>query len=96
MGGAIEVRGNLHDGNPENGANDVAEWNIYCDPHAAAQFFAYDIPQLLVPLDATNHVPIDRQFVEEFNRRDLTGLGRVIADVLVTASPLIDTGMFFA
>ena len=58
--------------------------------------FETDIPKLLVPLDATNDVPIDRTFVENFRTRDLTPLGKVIGDVLIAALPLIDTNMFFA
>jgi inosine-uridine nucleoside N-ribohydrolase len=96
MGGAIDVRGNLRDGNPGDGANDSAEWNIYCDPDAAAAVFDADISKLVVPLDATNDVPIDRSFVENFRSRDLTPLGTVIGDVLIAALPLIDTNMFFA
>jgi purine nucleosidase len=95
MGGAVQVRGNLMDGYPE-GANEMAEWNIYCDADAAAEVFDSDISTLLVPLDATNHVPIDHAFVEQFTRQDLTPVGQVIADVLITACPLIDTGLYFA
>lgn len=58
MGGAVEVAGNLAGGNPEKAANDVAEWNIHADPHAADAVFRMDFSQVLVPLDATNDVPI--------------------------------------
>lgn len=96
MGGALEVRGNLSDGNPEKAANQVAEWNIYCDPHAADVVLKSRIPKLLVPLDATKHVPITRAFVEDFQRRDLTPLGRTAAQVLETVLPHVDANAYFA
>ena len=96
MGGAVDVPGNLIEGNPEKAANNVAEWNIYCDPHAAEIVLKSRIPSLLVPLDATRHVPITRNFVEDFRRRDLTPLGRVVAQMLEAAMPYIDANAYFA
>jgi len=96
MGGAIDVPGNLRDGNSGPGLNETAEWNIYCDPDAAAEVFDCDVPQLLVPLDATNQVPIDTPFVAQFQSLDLTPIGQVIADLLRTFSPVIATGRFYA
>lgn len=96
MGGAVEAPGNLAGGNPEKAANDVAEWNIYVDPHAADQVFKTGIDTILVSLDATNQVPINRNFVEEFAGHQLTVLGRVVADVLNAALPLIETDTYFA
>lgn len=55
MGGAIYVPGNI--ASDWTGiTNEVAEWNIWVDPVAAAEVFSYSIPIRLVPLDATNHV----------------------------------------
>jgi len=96
MGGAVSVRGNLSGGNPEKPANDLAEWNIYGDPQAADVVFKSGIQTLLVPLDATVHVPISRNFVEDFRRHNLTPLGRVVLQVLEAALPLIDTHTYFA
>jgi pyrimidine-specific ribonucleoside hydrolase len=96
MGGAVEVPGNLRDGNDGSGENDTAEWNVYCDPDAAAEVFAADVLNLLVPLDATNQVPVSRAFVENFKDRPLTPIGQVIADVFTAALPFIDTGRFYA
>ena len=94
MGGAVQVAGNLMDNH--TGANEVAEWNIYCDPDAATAVFQSKFPKLLVPLDATNKVPIDRSFVERFSQLRLSALGRIVSEVLVAALPLIDTGLYFA
>ena len=96
MGGAVSVPGNLSGGNPEKAANDVAEWNIYGDPQAADVVFKSGIKTLLVPLDATMHVPITRNFVEDFRHHNLTPLGRVVLQVLDAALPLINTHTYFA
>ena len=95
MGGAVEVPGNLMDGY-DQGANDVAEWNIYCDPDAAGRVFGTSIPTTLIPLDATNDVPFDRTYVEKFRASRLTPLGQIVADILALALPLIETGLFYA
>lgn len=52
MGGAIDVPGNAIK-NPD------AEWNIWVDPVAADEVFRSGIPITLVPLDATNQVPLN-------------------------------------
>ncbi len=51
MGGAVDVPGN-------NFNNPDSEWNIWVDPTAAAEVFASGVPLTLVPLDATNQVPV--------------------------------------
>jgi inosine-uridine nucleoside N-ribohydrolase len=96
MGGAVEVPGNLAEGNPEKAANGVAEWNIYADPHAANTVFKSGIEMLIVPLDATRFVPVTRNFVENFSRRDLTPLGRVVAQVFQLTLPFIDMNAYYA
>jgi pyrimidine-specific ribonucleoside hydrolase len=61
MGGALKVEGNV--GNSGVGIqNEYAEWNIYIDPTAANIVFNSGIPIILVPLDATQHVPVTRNF----------------------------------
>jgi pyrimidine-specific ribonucleoside hydrolase len=59
MGGAIHIPGNIKSDWPEID-NEVAEWNIWVDPAAAAVVFASGLPIHLVPLDATNQVPWSR------------------------------------
>jgi len=63
MGGAITVRGNV---GPTLGVdNPYAEWNIYADPHSAKVVFDSAIPITLVPLDATQYVPITMDFYKQ-------------------------------
>ena len=63
MGGAVHVKGNIKSLEPKSD-NTVAEWNIYADPKAAATVFASGIPITLVPLDATNQVPMTKEFYD--------------------------------
>ncbi len=55
MGGAIRVPGNIKSDSPEID-NQVAEWNLWVDPVAAAEVIASGLPVHLVPLDATDRV----------------------------------------
>ena len=56
MAGAIDAPGNIafEEVMPEHGV----EWNVGVDPDAVAAVFETDIPVTLVPLDATNAVPV--------------------------------------
>lgn len=55
-GGAIQVPGNI---------TPAAEFNIYCDPHAAKIVFASKAAKTLVPLDVTNRVNFSLSFLNE-------------------------------
>ena len=60
MGGAVRVRGNVQQANHDGSA----EWNIFNQPEAAAFVIQSGIPITLVPLDATNKVPLTRAFLD--------------------------------
>ncbi|MGL5874548.1 MAG: nucleoside hydrolase [Xenococcaceae cyanobacterium] len=98
MGGALNVGGNVekvfaleHDG--------TAEWNVFWDPIAAARIWQTEIPITLCPLDLTNTVPVDANFIRQLTKQrrypisDLAGLCYSLAipqnyyfwDVLATA-----------
>jgi inosine-uridine nucleoside N-ribohydrolase len=64
MGGAIDVTGNVATDPAGRGTPGPAEWNVYADPAAADIVFRSGIPITLVPLDATNAVPVDQAFVD--------------------------------
>ena len=94
MGGAIRVPGNLGDGGAFQTSNKTAEWNIFVDPWAARIVFRSHIPILLVPLDATNKVPIDLAFLREFQAHAHSSLGRVAAQVLEADREVIEGRVF--
>ena len=72
MAGAVDVPGNVRvQGFTEGNPNDKAEWNLYIDPVAAKIVFSAGLPIRLVPLDATNKVPLTRSFVDRFRRETL-------------------------
>ncbi len=70
MGGAVNVPGNV--GIESDIPNYEAEWNFYIDPHAVNTILTSDIPILLIPLDATNKVPITEEFKENLGQVKLT------------------------
>ena len=64
MGGAVDVTGNVATDPAGTGTPGLAEWNVYADPAAADIVFRSGIPIALVPLDATNAVPVDQAFID--------------------------------
>ncbi len=82
MGGAVDVGGNVMYANPD------AEFNIWADPHAAAILFDTDVPITLIPLDATNAVPVTPYLYEAVAaHRNVSPVSQFVADYL-DASPL--------
>jgi len=61
MGGALDVPGNIP-GLDRRSNNISAEWNFYCDPQAVQIVLSSGVPVYVVPLDATNQVPISARF----------------------------------
>ncbi|XP_024931679.3 nucleoside hydrolase 3 [Ziziphus jujuba] len=53
-------------------SNPYAEFNIFADPFAAYQVFHSGIPVTLVPLDATNTIPINKNFFDTFEKTQNT------------------------
>lgn len=53
-------------------SNPYAEFNIFGDPFAAYQVFHSGIPITLVPLDATNTIPINENFFDTFEQSQNT------------------------
>jgi len=81
MGGAVDVPGNV--GVSHAGIdNSVADWNIYVDPRAAAIVLQSGAPITLVPLDASNHVPVTTDFIERLKDDRNTPEARFVYDVL--------------
>eukprot|EP00291_Cryptomonas_curvata_P015218 CAMPEP_0172152244 /NCGR_PEP_ID=MMETSP1050-20130122/725_1 /TAXON_ID=233186 /ORGANISM="Cryptomonas curvata, Strain CCAP979/52" /LENGTH=138 /DNA_ID=CAMNT_0012820535 /DNA_START=287 /DNA_END=701 /DNA_ORIENTATION=- len=60
MGGAVDVPGNVFNQPNHDGS---AEWNVYWDAPAFHRALNSPLRIVLFPLDATNTVPIARDFV---------------------------------
>jgi pyrimidine-specific ribonucleoside hydrolase len=96
MGGAVRVPGNLGDGGAFKTENKTAEWNIYLDPLAASIVFSSKASIRLIPLDATQQVPIRTDFLKTLQDDAKTPLEQFAAQVLATDSTLIRQGYFYA
>ena len=79
MGGALEVPGNVHAYCPQL-PNKTAEWNFYIDPTSTAEVIESGTPVTLVPLDATNAVPVTPDFVNRLKDRQTTSSGDGLRD----------------
>jgi hypothetical protein len=86
MAGAIDVPGNIAVGDvtPEHGV----EWNVGVDPDAFAAVLETDVHVTLVPLDATNHVPVPPDFATILEA-DHGGAGADIAFEMFARSPAL-------
>ncbi|MGH2474604.1 MAG: nucleoside hydrolase [Candidatus Limnocylindrales bacterium] len=63
MAGAIDVQGNVIVDDVT--AADGLEWNMAADPSAAVALFETTTPISIVPLDATNDVPVDQDLLTQ-------------------------------
>lgn len=62
--------------------NPWAEYNIFSDPFAAYQVFHSGIPITLVPLDATNTVPVSKEFLSVLEKNQHTYEAQWVYQVL--------------
>ena len=93
MGGAVNTEGNV--GTSGVGIqNQYAEWNIYIDPTAANIVFHSGIPIILVPLDATQHVPVTRNFYKALEKNQVTPSANLVYEMLTANLGLVDSGGF--
>lgn len=93
MGGAVEVAGNV--GSSSDIENEVAEWNIYVDPPAAADVFNSGAPITLVPLDATNYAPVTMEFYRRLERDRTTSVAEFVYRVLAAQEDYIRFGSYY-
>ncbi len=84
MAGAIDVPGNviLEDVAPEDGL----EWNVAADPSAFHAVFGSAVPLTLVPLDATDDVPMTSELIDEL-ATDTTAAGANLVHELFVRVP---------
>jgi pyrimidine-specific ribonucleoside hydrolase len=91
MGGAVDVPGNAtSDGSPA-----PAEWNFAADPAAAAAVLAAGIPITLVPIDATNDVPVTRSFVDRLHEDVSAGPANLVDELLARNSFMVGLDSFW-
>lgn len=86
MGGAVDVLGNVM------GAN--AEWNLWIDVPAAAAVIGSGVPVTLVPLDATNFVPVPGWYQQALgDARQSDSI--IYLDRMVELFPAVTSGFYF-
>ena len=94
MAGAIDVTGNVASDGGDAAATG-AEWNLWIDPVATRAVFASGIQITLVPLDATNDLPVTKHFYAALES-DHAAAGADIAYELLTRNPgFIGQGNYF-
>ena len=94
MGGAIDVPGNIKDVKFFS-KNKWAEWNIYCDSHAANIVFGSGIPILLVPLDATNEISVNKEFVQTLVSKNNRSASVLAGKILQRLASRAEKGKYF-
>lgn len=86
MGGAVDAPGNV-------GAAE-AEWNFWIDVPSAAQVVGSGAPVTLVPLDATNDVPVPGLWQEQLEAAEQTAAIGYLTS-LVRIFPAVTSGFFY-
>ncbi len=96
MGGAFRVPGNVFDVGEFKSPTDFVEWNLFVDPVAAKIVCESGVKLLFVPLDATDKVPVDRDFLNKFNNADVNVLGEFVGNLLNSSRLMIEEGGYYA
>ncbi len=86
MGGAVDVGGNATDG--------IAEWNYFIDPTAVDVVLRSGMPVTMVPLDATNTVPVTEEWVDALAGHRTTVAANVVHDLFAASRPY-EFGFYF-
>ncbi len=94
MGGALEVPGNIREILPRS-ANVHAEWNMYIDPYAAGVVLQSGVPYTLVPLDATNQLPLTAAFIDRLSAAATTPGATFVLRLLRRIKRLIGSKTFY-
>ena len=94
MGGAVNVQGNVGTSALWT-FNYKAEWNIYVDPLAANIVFRSGAPITLVPLDATNQVPLTSGVYEQIKNNHPSAAATFVFDILTKQKFFIYLGGYY-
>jgi pyrimidine-specific ribonucleoside hydrolase len=92
MGGALEVLGNVSFSGIDN---QVAEWNIFIDPLALRQVLESGAPVTFVPLDATNHAPVNLDFYLQLQANHRTPEAAFVYDLLTAQFDSVTSGIYY-
>ena len=65
MAGAFKTQGNVQTFQH----NGTAEWNVYWDPKSSKELFEVELPLICIPLDVTNHVPVNKAFLSRLAKQ---------------------------
>ena len=96
MGGAVDVPGNVRvHGFTDEHTNTRAEWNFYIDPLASKIVLESGIPITLVPLDATNKVPLTDEFVARAQQSQTTPVESFVAKIFQKIMASTTNGEYF-
>jgi inosine-uridine nucleoside N-ribohydrolase len=68
---------------------------MYVDPHAAQLVLSSGAPTTLVPLDATNHVPLTDSFYRRLKADHVSPVAGFVFDVLTKRYALIQSGGYY-
>jgi pyrimidine-specific ribonucleoside hydrolase len=85
MGGAVDVAGNVVIDGSDQPLD--AEWNVYVDPEAAATVLSSGVPFTLVPLDASNGMPVTESWLELLVMNDTTPATAIVRQLLERYPP---------
>lgn len=88
MGGAVDVAGNVF-------ANDFAEWNLWIDPVGAKAVIESGAPIVLVPLDATNEVPLTSGWHNQLAKNRATPAAGAVFDLFASSPGVLEGGFYF-
>jgi pyrimidine-specific ribonucleoside hydrolase len=94
MGGAVYVPGNVNVVDPDY-TNTVAEWNFFLDPLGGQYLFDSGVPVTLIPLDASDKVPLNLPFYDRIQQRHTTPQAAFIYQTLTADIPFVQSGDFF-
>lgn len=99
MGGAVavdgvRVAGNVSVVDPDY-SNKVAEWNFFLDPLGGQYMFDSGVPITLVPLNASDYVPLNLPFYDRIQQRHTTPQAAFIYQALTADIPFVQSGTFF-
>jgi len=93
MLGAIGVPGNVEPSDPAAGAP-TAEWNAHADPTAVRLVLEAGVDLTLVPLDATNDVPLTRELYAALESDHAAAPADIVYELWSLNTYMLDSGFF--